>query len=135
MPGERRLPASGRPGPAPEWPLTMRKPTVVQSAVWLELWRKPQAILWAEQSLERVVARYVLKVIEAERPKAGASIVAEVRQMEDRLLLSSMALLRGRVYIVPDEEYGPEAGGAPAAGAPVASLDRYRKRLEGGASS
>jgi hypothetical protein len=49
----------------------------------------------------RVVARYVVLLAEAEvgEPK----VAAEVRQIEDRLGLSPMAMLRLRWEIAPDE--------------------------------
>ena len=42
----------------------------------------------------RVVARYARVTVEAEMPDASASILAEVRQLEDRLGLSPMAMRR-----------------------------------------
>lgn len=89
------LPRTGRLGPPPDWPLGGR-PTKAAAEVWADLWRLPQAVAWEEHALERVVARYVRTLIRAEAPKATAAVLAEARQLEDRLGLSSMAMLRLR---------------------------------------
>lgn len=91
----RTLPRAGRPGDPPPWPLGTKPPRAV-AAVWDNLWRLPQAVVWEEQAGERVVARYARCLVEAERPKATAAILGEVRQLEDRLGLSPMAMLRLR---------------------------------------
>jgi hypothetical protein len=50
----------------------------------------------------RPVARYVRCLVQAEVPGAPAALLAEVRQMEDRLGLSPMAILRLRWTIVDE---------------------------------
>jgi hypothetical protein len=114
--GTVRLPRAGRPGPAPEWPLSGKPPTV-----WFEVWRTPQAVEWERQGHERVVARYCRVLVQAEKTTASAAVLAEVRQMEDRLGLSAMSMLRLKWEIVDDA--------APAAAegdASVSHLDDYR---------
>lgn len=117
-PGTVRLPKAGRPGAAPLWPLTGKAPTV-----WYEVWRTPQAVEWERQGLERIVARYCRILSAAEVKGAPATLLGEVRQMEDRLGLSAMAMKRLLWEVVDD---------APAAAAKtsaVAVLDDYRRDL------
>ena len=96
-----RLPAEGRKGEAPEWPLSSC--AAYDPDLWAELWSTPQAAAWETLGAGtiRVVARYVVLLAEADvgEPKAAM----EVRQLEDRLGLSPMAMLRLRWEIAPDE--------------------------------
>ena len=62
--------------------------------------------MWARQRCELVVARYVRNCISIENggvSVATAHLNAEVRQQEDRLGLSPMALLRLRWEVMPDQ--------------------------------
>lgn len=93
----QKLPAEGRKGDAPRWPLGGRTPNI-----WAELWATPQAVMWERNGWERFVARYVRVVLDAER-SLHASALAEARQMEDRLGLSPLAMMRLQWEIVPDE--------------------------------
>jgi hypothetical protein len=96
-----RLPSEGRKGEAPEWPLSSS--AAYDPDLWAELWSTPQAVAWERLGAGtiRVVARYVVLLAEADvgEPKAAM----EVRQIEDRLGLSPLAMLRLRWEIAPDE--------------------------------
>ena len=48
------LPADGYDGASPSWPLHNDPPTS-EEALWMDLWRTPQAAMWAESGFERVV--------------------------------------------------------------------------------
>jgi hypothetical protein len=96
-----QLPAEGRRGKCPTFPLA--GDTAAEHAVWRELWRTPQAAAWERLGWTRVVARYVRALVVAEQPGADVRDMAEVRQMEDRLGLTPMAMLRLRWEIVADE--------------------------------
>jgi hypothetical protein len=95
-----RLPAEGRKGDPPPWPLSGAG---CDLEIWAELWSTPQAAAWETlgPGMVRVVARYVVLLAEAEvgEPK----VAAEVRQVEDRLGLSPLAMLRLRWEVAPDE--------------------------------
>jgi hypothetical protein len=91
-------------------------------AVWTALWVLPQAVAWERLHLTRVVARYAQKLVAAERTDAPASLLAEVRQLEDRLGLSPMAMLRLRWEIDETEAEAPADGS-------VAVLDHYRRLI------
>lgn len=120
VPGTTYLPAEGRPGDPPTWPYDLFLEGERQ--LWGELWASPQAAAWERlgPGVARVVARYVRLSCRAESVAAGkatvadAQVLGEVRQMEDRLGLSSMAMLRLRWEIVADELAGVRVD-APAA--------------------
>jgi hypothetical protein len=59
----------------------------------MSLWRTPQAAAWIAGGFERVVARYVMITCLVEIDPTAA-LLGEVRQLEDRLGLSPMAMKR-----------------------------------------
>lgn len=105
-----QLPAEGRQGPVPQWPLP---PLPVddeglseiwqerESGLWADLWETPQAVAWERLRWTRTVARYVRFEVRAETGdlKAGA----EARLLEDRLGLTPQAMLRLRWEVAADE--------------------------------
>lgn len=95
------LPAEGRKGRAPKWPLTT--PSKDEAAVWSEAWRTPQAAAWERLGWKRTVARYVRFLVQSEQPDATAKMLSEVRQLEDRLGLTPMSMLRLRWEVKADE--------------------------------
>jgi hypothetical protein len=92
------LPAEGRQGPPPPWPYPGRAP-----ALWAQLWATPQAVMWERQGWTRFVARYARLLPAAEKTGARITTLAEVRQMEDRLGLTPVSMLRLRWEVVEDE--------------------------------
>lgn len=101
-PQTTKLPPEGRPGPPPDWPLGGRR-NAAEGRVWAEVWATPQAAAWERLGWVRPVARYVRCLVASEKPAALASLLGEVRQLEDRLGLSPMSMLRLRWEIAPDE--------------------------------
>lgn len=97
-----RLPAEGREGDPPAWPLT-GKPNKAEAVFWAEVWSTPQAVAWERLGWVRTVARYVRLAVKAEARAALASVCSEARQMEDRLGLTPMSMLRLRWEVVEDE--------------------------------
>lgn len=100
--GPLMLPASGRSGPAPAWPLPSRLSTAERLA-WEQMWATPQATVWETLGWTRTVARYCRKLIEAEKHDAPVTLLGEVRQMEDRLGLTPRAMRMLLWQIAPDE--------------------------------
>lgn len=100
-PGVVNLPAEGYQGDIPHWPLSF--PTMEEEDCWNQLWRLPQAAAWAQMHLDRTVARYVRALLVAEAPGAYTAALAEVRQIEDRLGLTPMSMLRLRWEVSTDE--------------------------------
>lgn len=110
VPGTIYLPRGGRQGPPPEWPLTGKAP-----AVWAELWRTPQAAAWEKVGgHERTVARLARILVAAEKPGAVASLLSEVRQLEDRLGLNPRAMLSLRWEMADDDAGAESPAAAPA---------------------
>lgn len=99
----RVLPSEGRQGPAPEWPL--QGFSELEKAMWGQVWATPQAVAWGELGWMRSVARYVRLCVLAEEPDAPVTLAGEVRQMEDRLGLSPMAMRRLE-WVVDEVESG-----------------------------
>ena len=114
----KTLPASGRVGDPPQFPLP--DPSVEVLTLWLDLWRTPQAAMWESLGWTRTVARYAVLLLEAEG--GVMSLLAEVRQLEDRLGLSPMAMkrLQWEIAAVAVEDEGVSG---------VADLDAFRARL------
>ncbi len=109
-----QLPAEGRHGHPPDWPLP--RPNAAERAVWEELWTTPQSVQWEKLGWTRAVARYCRSLVEAEKRDAAASLLGEVRQMEDRLGLTPMSMLRLRWEISPSETVEtPQDPDAPVA--------------------
>jgi hypothetical protein len=100
-----RLPRSGRVGEPPAWPLD--RPSRRELTLWAKLWKTPQAIAWETLDWVDAVARYARVLTVAEKRGAPYPAMAEARQLEDRLGLSPMALLRLRWAIV-DEDAGEQ---------------------------
>ena|SRR5215472_5717424 len=112
-----RLPSRGRSGKQPAWPLEHH--TKREMVLWGRLWKIPQAVMWERMGWNDVVARYCRVLAEAEIPAVededkdwrtaaarGRVVVAaraEARQLEDRLGLSPLSMLRLR-WVITDEE-------------------------------
>lgn len=113
------LPAEGRSGKAPAWPLSGRAP-----AGWAELWRLPQAVMWERDNSVVQVATYLLtrtaahEALEVGEP--NAALLSELRQIEDRLGLSPMALKRLQWEISETSASKPE-------GRVINARDRFTK--------
>jgi hypothetical protein len=122
------LPAEGREGPTPEWPLT--EPSEREAELWAALWRKPQALMWERFGQEVEVALYARRLAEAEEPKSFVNLSTLVRQMSDSLGLTTPGMRANRWRIDRDEE-----AAAPAVGSvPPASSARARLRAVPGGS-
>lgn len=88
------LPAAGRPGEPPKWPLTA--PTKRELEFWARLWAKPQAVKWEELGQDNEVALYVRRLIAAEKRNAPANAVTVVRQLADSLGLTTPGMRSNR---------------------------------------
>lgn len=158
------LPAEGRRGPAPEWPLIPDITTSAQrdlaaakveryraerdeastgaaagqverkldaalerleicerrlahqahleTTLWVDLWRLPQAVQWERLGWLRDVAQYVRHKVLAELGDLDSA--REARQWSDRLGLSPLAMLRLRWEVVADEMAERRESKAPA---------------------
>lgn len=100
--GWRTLPAEGRAGEPPEWPLT--EATDREWNIWHDLWQKPQALMWEELGQVLEVALFARTLAEAERPDARVDVKKMVRGYLDSMGLSVAGMLRNRWRIAPVAE-------------------------------
>lgn len=96
------LPAGGREGVVPAWPLSKQSPREVE--LWEAEWRRPQAVVWERNGQELEVALFVRAVVEAEDPRASVSARTLVRQQMDSLGISTPGLRSNRWRIVDEAE-------------------------------
>ena len=127
-----QLPAEGRQGEPPAWPLAAS--AAYDEQTWRDLWSSPQAVAWERLGIGciRMVARYVVLLAEAEvgEPKAAM----EVRQLEDRLGLSPMAMRRLLWEIVADDTAAARPRPAPRSTA-ATRRERVLEVIDGGRAS
>ena len=107
------LPLEGFAGDVPVWPLGGLDD--VESEYWVELWAKPQAVMWAKLGMGRQLAAYVRAFVESTEREASAGLKTAVLRMEGELGLSlpgmhslrwkfaedEVAVKRGRPLAVP----------------------------------
>ncbi|SBV27554.1 hypothetical protein GA0070620_3078 [Micromonospora krabiensis] len=98
------LPAEGRKGEPPVWPLP-GKMSGAEREAWAQLWATPQAVAWEQMGWTRTVARYCRVMVAAEKTDATAALLAQVTALEDRLGLTpkSMRLL---LWQIASDEVG-----------------------------
>jgi hypothetical protein len=118
------LPATGRPGDAPVWPL--RGHSEREALLWGDLWRKPQALMWERNGLELEVALYVRNLAIVELPGSPVNLGTLVRQQSDSLGLTTPGLRANRWKIVDSVP----AEAVPAPGKEPAKRTSSRGRLK-----
>lgn len=105
-----KLPAHGREGKPPKFPLELAKGKTggetkvlrrLERTLWAELWATPQAAAWEQLGYTREVAQYVRWKVRGELGDLDAA--KEARQLSDRLGLTPLAMLRLRWEIATDE--------------------------------
>jgi hypothetical protein len=111
--GPVRLPAEGRQGEPPPWPLAGRG-TAAERRVWVDLWHTPQAAVWERLGWTRTVARYCRLMVMAEKRDASPALQAQVTALEDRLGLTPKAMRLLLWEIVSDDVAEARAGGQSA---------------------
>jgi len=106
--GPVRLPAGGRQGPPPPWPLA-DDPSPEEWVAWGQLWGTPQAAAWERMGLTRIVGRFCRVMLAAEEHDASPAILAQAVALEDNLGLTPRALRR-LLWEVVDDEVPPPQG-------------------------
>jgi hypothetical protein len=96
------LPAAGRAGPTPDWPLT--RSTARERTLWERMWRRPQAIMWEQLGVFDEVALHVRTLALAERPKAPIDARRLIAQQANSLGLTIPGLHASRWIIAADAE-------------------------------
>lgn len=117
------LPAEGRQGAMPDWPLTGQGDR--ETELWESLWRKPQALMWERYGQELEVALYVRRLVEVEKPDAGVNLGTLVRQMADSLGLTTPGIRANRWRITSEEPVRSAAASRPT----VRSSSRSRLKV------
>jgi hypothetical protein len=125
------LPASGRTGDIPTWPLRAATPREME--LWCRLWRRPQAIMWERLGLADQVGVYVRRFAEAEERGSSVALSTLVRQYAESLGLSAPGLRMLRWRISSDEVAQKRAAKAAAAPARTSAKDRLKAISGGGA--
>lgn len=128
--GWTTLPAEGRAGDPPTWPL--KGFSAREKELWKLLWAKPQATQWEKQGLEMEVALHCRSFAAAEAPKAPVAARTLVRQQMEQLglTLPGMRALRWKIGEVSKEE--PDAGGQLATVTPIGRSPRDRMTVVSG---
>lgn len=98
--GPLKLPAGGRKGPTPPWPIPGGASVAVLK-LWDDLWHTPQAVAWERYEWTRVIARYAIIAVAAEQMDRYA--MGEARQLEDKLGLTPKAMRLLLWEVVEDE--------------------------------
>lgn len=88
--GPTLLPAGGRKGDPPQWPLST--PTAAEKDAWAQLWQTPQSVAWERLEWTRTVARYCRVMVAAEKRGAAAAVLAQCSVLEDRLGLTPKSM-------------------------------------------
>lgn len=117
------LPAEGREGATPDWPLMDQ--TLRECELWAILWRKPQALMWERYGQELEVALYVRRFSEAEALESTVNLSTLVRQMADSLGLTTPGIRANRWRIAQPEE-APQPRRRAAAQTPERASARSR---------
>ena len=121
-----RLPASGRKGDAPVFPLP--RSTKRERTIWIQEWARPQAVMWEAAGQELEVALYVRTLAEAEQRGAASAIRTLLVRMQEHLGLSQPGLARNRWVIVEDAALAQNSSGDQPADRPIPISDA-RERL------
>lgn len=118
------LPAEGRDGATPAFPLDMPSPR--EWEIWERLWETPQAVMWEQLHQEWEVASYVRLLVRAEAPRSSAIVWGQVKQFAESLGLSVSGMQRNRWTVAKSDSEDTQSD-APIGAPGVASLtDRLR---------
>lgn len=123
------LPADGRAGEPPVWPLT--EPTDREIWWWRRLWSKPQAVMWEQHGQVDEVAVYTRRLAQVEQIDAPVPLGTLVRQLADALGLTMPGMLRLRWHLVTPGSRAtePAAGGETPRRGPAGPSSRSRLRV------
>lgn len=95
------LPAEGRVGDVPPWPLLGHSDR--EAELWALLWAKPQAVMWERDRQQIEVALYVRNLTLVELPGSPVNAGTLLRQQSESLGLTTPGLRSNRWRISRDE--------------------------------
>jgi hypothetical protein len=116
------LPATGRQGNVPGWPLP--EPSDRETHLWAKVWALPQAIVWEHQSQHLEVALYVRRLSQAEQHESSTQLGTLVRQMSDSLGITTPGMRANRWRIEKLEQPVPAV--AESRAKRTSARDRFR---------
>lgn len=122
------LPAEGRDGPLPAFPLT--SPTDRELDLWERLWESPQAVMWEQLHLDFEVASYVRLIARAESPRSSAIIWGQVKMVAESLGLSANGMARNR-WTVASSAVDDDDDSSQSAVSAVADLSARLRAVSG----
>jgi len=102
------LPAEGRPGDPPPWPMV--EVLERELDIWADLWSSPQAVMWEREGQEFTVALYVRRLVEAEKHDSKVNLSTLVKQLGEGLGLTSPGMRSNRWKIAPEKPADDTAG-------------------------
>lgn len=123
------LPAEGRAGDPPVWPLVEHDDPVWsarEGELWRSLWAKPQAVQWEALGQDLEVALYVRRLVEAERPGAAVTLATLAKQQADALGLSIPGMRSHRWRIATDQVAARRQVRKPVAPARQGARQRFQ---------
>jgi hypothetical protein len=123
------LPAEGRTGNPPKWPLS--KMVARELSTWRKLWAMPAAVEWQRLGLVDQVARYCRVKVRAEQVDAPVVVMAECRHLETVFGIGSANMAKLRRRLAGDGEpldYG--TGSVPLEAGSELEDRRNARRLE-----
>lgn len=106
------LPAAGRVGDLPPWPLVDALERELD--LWGDLWSAPQAIMWERQGQELMVALYVRRLVEAEQHGSAVNLSTLVKQLGEGLGLTTPGMRSNRWRIADGPDGGEKSDAGPA---------------------
>ena len=112
------LPAEGFSGEVPVCPLPDMSDA--ELGLWVALWKKPQAAMWARMGLDYEVAAYVRAFLESIQPEASAGLKTAVLRMAAEIGLSLPGMHSLRWKLGADELAAKRQTQAPTRKGPSA---------------
>lgn len=106
-PGMTELPATGRRGDPPPWPLGSQ--TDREAEMWARFWRKPQAIIWERLHYVEIVGLFVRQFCEGESAGNSAENRKAIQTYFSVLCLTPTSLKAAGYVIADTDEESPGA--------------------------
>lgn len=119
------LPAAGRAGAPPLWPLADPSPRELE--VWASLWQLPQAVMWEKLRQDLEVAQYCRALARFEAPRGSVQYGTLLRQLGDSLGLTTPGMRSHRWRLERDDQRQlPATGTEPSAPARPSAKSRLK---------
>lgn len=113
------LPAEGRKGRTPVWPLDP-EPSPGERRMWVRLWKTPQAYAWGQLGgIEFAAARYV-RLVCAPSETVRGSVITQISGMEDRLGLTPRSM-KQMLWVIDSTELAARTRAPVPVSEPAAS--------------